>query len=302
MAKPAPRPVPAPAKAAPAKAAAVPAKTAPKPAPGKPGVAVQTRQQASVSKTGATPEQLALFAQHAGAGLENASAQDYALPFIYLLQSNSPQVDSDDDKYVEGAAPGMFMNTVTKHLYGEEITVVPVDFDKVFNEWVPRDAGGGFVKSYHDRDTADMNVQEGNQIVDTANHYVLIDAQDEDDGHFDQAIMSMTSTKLAASRNWLSRISQVMIPGASGGKVVAPSFAKKYVITSEKKKNNKGTFYIPVVTPIEGEEGWVTMDLFEQATDFRAQLKAGQKGADFSKTVDDAEVVSTTEDDDEPAM
>lgn len=277
-----------------AKPAAQAKKPAPAPAPKSQSKAVATRADSPIVKAGAPEEMLDIYAQHAGAGLENATAQDYALPFIYLLQTNSPAVA---DETVEGASAGQWMNTVSQRLYGDTIRFIPVDFSKVYNEWVPRDEGGGFVKSWDDKAEAEAGCQEGHQIVDTANHYGLV--WNEDDQVWEQAILSMTSTKLKVSRAWLSRISQVMIPDGQGGKRVAPSFARIYELGTEKTKNDKGTFFVPTLKVIDGAEGWVPAEVFEQAVDFRTALQAGKKGADFSRM--ETEVAAEVEDS-EPAM
>jgi hypothetical protein len=230
-----------------------------------------------------------LFVQDAGAGLQNATTQDYALPFLYMLQSNSPQVDKAEDKYVEGAEAGMFMDTVTQELF-DSLKVIPVEFEKVYNEWIPRDAGGGFIASYKSKNEAEQNKQDDTQIVDTANHYVLVEGND---GRWRPAILSCTSTKLKASRNWLSRISQVLINGARG-RESAPSYARIYEAVAVSAKNKKGKFFTLGINPIEGPEGWVRdIDLYNAAKDFAAQLKAGRKGADYNAGADevvDAEI------------
>lgn len=261
------------------------AKTAPK--ADKPGTAVVKNQP--VAANVAIPEELqAQFLQDAGAGLENTTAQDYALPFLYLLQDNSPQCKRSDDKYMEGAEAGMFMDTVTQELF-ESVRVIPVDFEKVYNEWIPRDDGGGFVASYKSKNEAEQNKQEDTQIVDTANHYVLVQGGD---GRWRPAILSCTSTKLKASRNWLSRISQVLINGPRG-KVPAPSYSRIYEAVAVPAKNQHGSFFTLGINPIEGAEGWVRdAELYNAAKDFAAQLKAGKKGADYNQDTDvvDAEV------------
>lgn len=275
------KPAPAPAKTAPAKAGAKPA--------GKPGTAVAKAVPQSTA-VGMPSELAEQFLQDAGQGLEKATSQDYALPFLYLLQKMSPQVDKDSEKYIDGAEAGMFLNTVTGELF-DELLVVPVDFEKVFIEWIPRDQGGGFVAQYKNRNQAETDKREETQIVDTANHYVLFQ---DSNGDWQPGILSMTSTKLKASRNWLSKISMVQITGQGGRKVVAPSFSRKYLVQKEGPvKNEKGTFYVLKVASVEGEEGWVDAETYDQAKGFRAQLTAGAVGADFSKageTVVDGEV------------
>lgn len=263
------------------------AKTAAKAVPSK--AVAKVESQATVVST-VDDETLADLLDDAGAGLENATASDYALAFVHLLQKMSPQVDKADPKYIEGAEPGMFINSVTQELF-EELKVIPVDFSKVYIEWIPRDQGGGFVASYGTKADAEANCEAGHQIVDTANHFILLwSNQDET---WTPAILSLTSTKLKASRNWVSKMSMVTIAAGGNRRVVAPTYAKYYkVMPDGPMKNEHGTFYVIKVDAVEGEDGWVKdAELRNQAKNFRASLKAGTKGADFSK----AEVVEAEE-------
>ncbi len=257
-----------------------------------PPAKTQVARKASTSSNGLVPvseDVMSVFAEHAGAGLGNAQARDFALPFINLLQKMSPALDE-----VEGAEAGMFMNTVT-HELSESIRVIPVDYEKVYNEWIPRDEGGGFIASHKTREDAETQrrADDSTQIIDTANHYVLTE---QADGSWQPAILSCTSTKLKASRQWMSRISQVVADVPGKGKLPMPSFAKIYeVVSTGPHKNDKGTYYSLQVNPIEGEDGWVRdAEIVQQALGFAASLKAGTKGADFSK----AEVISAEISDD----
>lgn len=252
----------------------------------KPGKAVVKEQaKAGGALVPIDSDLMAVFAQHAGEGLGNAQATDFALPFIYLLQKLSPAVDE-----IEGAEAGMFLNTVTRNVTEESI-FIPVEYDKCYNEWIPRNDGGGFIASHKSKAEAESKRQAGQnkagngpktQIVETANHYVL---ELQPDGSWMQAILSLTSTKLKASRTLMSRISQVttVIPGK--GTIQMPSFSKKYALRpTGPHTNDKGTFYSVEVVPIEGEEGWVgDASVVQQAISFAKSLKAGAKGADFNK-------------------
>ena len=79
-----------------------------------------------------------------GAGFEDTSGSDLSVPFLGILQSNSPQVE---DKDPTGSEPGMLFNTVTRELVSSEDGVVflPCHKETAYVEWVPRNKGGGFV-------------------------------------------------------------------------------------------------------------------------------------------------------------
>ncbi len=58
-----------------------------------------------------------LFEADANQGAQNITQEDLALPFLKVLGQLSPEVNKRDAKYVEGAEPGMILNTVTNELY-----------------------------------------------------------------------------------------------------------------------------------------------------------------------------------------
>ena len=232
--------------------------------------------------------------KHAGSGFEDATINDYALPFLHVLQKMSPEVDKDDPKYVKGAEPGMFMNSVTQELFDGRngITVIPVKFEKVFNIWVPRAAGGGFKGSATTMQEAVAKIDELKrlgvdkplEIIDTANHYLLM--LEPSTGKFTAVVLSCTSTKLKASRTWMSIMARVTI----GGKP-APMFAKRYTLKTIAQTNDKGTFSnIQAIAP-EPADGWVTAEELDTAEAFFKQLQTGVKGVDFSQAepIEDAD-------------
>ena len=68
------------------------------------------------------------FASFAGAGLDNAESEDFAVPFIYIVQKSAKIIDTN-----EKARPGMLYNSVTGDLYNELI-VIPCHFQKEYCE------------------------------------------------------------------------------------------------------------------------------------------------------------------------
>ena len=138
--------------------------------------AVQKKNDTTVSKIDP-----AMLMEDASVGQESMTNEDYMIPRLQVLQTNSPQVNKSDGKYIEGAEVGDIMNSVTKDIYGGEkgVTVIPVNYSRKYIEWKPRDAGGGLVKD-HGTDSSilemcekpqgsmkDINT-EGNEVVNTA--------------------------------------------------------------------------------------------------------------------------------------
>ena len=67
------------------------------------------------------------FEADAGQGL-NMGQEDLALPFLKVLGQLSPECNKRDAKHVEGAEPGMIINTVTNEVYDgvKGIDVIPL--------------------------------------------------------------------------------------------------------------------------------------------------------------------------------
>ena len=73
-----------------------------------------------------------LFEADANAGSQNITQEDLALPFLKVLGQLSPEVNKRDGKYVEGAEPGMILNSVTNELFdgSKGIDVLPVFYER----------------------------------------------------------------------------------------------------------------------------------------------------------------------------
>jgi hypothetical protein len=99
---------------------------------------VQTKKQAQMPST-------ILFRDDADKGFENVRQESLALPILKLLQNGSGEAQKRNQNYVEGAEPGMFLNTVTKKLYDGDkgISVIPCYYKMEYQEWAEFGTGSG---------------------------------------------------------------------------------------------------------------------------------------------------------------
>ena len=65
--------------------------------------------------------------QGTGLGNENVG-QNVTIPRVKLLQKMSDEVDKYNSKYIQGAEPGHFLNSLTGQNYGEELYVISLLF------------------------------------------------------------------------------------------------------------------------------------------------------------------------------
>jgi hypothetical protein len=235
-----------------------------------PGKAVSRKPPAST--TDVTRSLQDRMREAAGRGTETMTQADLALPFIALLQQLSPQVQRGNDRYNPDAEAGDFYNTVTGELWSGEdgMRVIPCFYEKVYNVWTKRDEGGGFGGTFKDRlEAEEMHDPQTQDVMDTANHYLLVELEDRTWG---EAVLSCTSTKLTPSRRWNTMMKQLKL-GEGRERFTPPSYARTYRITAVTQKNDKGQYFVPLMTPDE----WVEdEDLFEQAESFYAMFAAGE--------------------------
>lgn len=189
---------------------------------------------------------------HGGAGFEDVDQSDLGFPFLAIMQKGSPEIDEDNDKYVEGLKVGDIILTTTKKKYGDKnnpATVVPIGYKKAFVEWTPRDAGGGYVGTHGQsilnqttkNDKGQDVLENGNIIVTTA--YYMCFMYDEDENDWIKCVISMTSTQLKKSRQWLNVMSSHKMDDGKGGKFLLPMFSHKYNLTTVPESNEKGSWY-----------------------------------------------------------
>ena len=200
------------------------------------------------------------FAADAGQGLELADNKSFAIPFLIVLQGQSPQLDT-----IDGARPGRFFNTVSEELY-EKVTVVPCFFKREYIRWVPRKLGGGY-KGSLDAKAVDlkqipgmteyqgqlyMDVPEGtipvddegkakyDSLSDTRNHFVLVKSGE---GKWAPALLSLKSTQIKKSKRWLSVIKGIEMKDGQGKVFNPASYSHMYELTTLKEENNEGSWY-----------------------------------------------------------
>lgn len=250
---------------------------------------MSAKKQEVAEKKEQLPSTAAMFEEDAGDGFEHTTKDDFAIPFLQVLQKMSPQVDPEEDTFIEGAKPGQLINSVSEELWDGKtgVLVIPVHYERKFLEWIPRAKNGGLAAE-HDVDTGlllldectsnekniDIHPGTGNEIHDTRTHYALLLGED---GGYAPAVISMARTKIKASKKWMSLMNGIKKRRASGGLYTPPMFANAYRITSEARSNEQGTFYVFNIKR-ERELGTETGDeeLYLAAKGFRETIVAGQ--------------------------
>jgi len=183
------------------------------------------------------------FSADAGAGLEQADSESYAIPFLSILQGLSPQIET-----VEGARPGLFINTVTDQI-SKTVRVIPCSYTRRYLQWAPRSEGGGFRGEHQPKDVETGKVgQRGDDgrfyigddlLKDTRSHYVLVETED---GNWSPAMLSLSSTQIKKSKRWMSMIQGIKM-GEGDAKFTPPMFSHVYELGTVKEENSEGSWW-----------------------------------------------------------
>ena len=221
-----------------------------------------------------------MFEADAAAGSQNIKQEDLALPFLKVLGQLSPEVNKRNSKYVQGAEPGMIINTVSNELYDGEkgINVVPVFYKRQYIEWQDRGASSGAPVAIHDADsdivsqtTRDKAFKDrlpnGNYLENTANHFVLVVGKNPE-----TALISMKSTQLKVSRKWNSMMMGIKLQGKNG-LFTPPTYSHIYNLKTVQMSNDKGTWFgwdVEKAGPVEDK------GLYEMAKSFATSVGKGE--------------------------
>ena len=220
-----------------------------------------------------------MFEADADKGSQNMGQDDLALPFLKVLGQLSPETNKRDGKYVEGAEPGMILNSVTNEIYDgtKGIQVLPAFYERKYVEWQDRGEGKGAPAAIHNADsdivsttTRDKSFKDrlpnGNYLENTANHFVIVLGKSPQ-----SALISMKATQLKISRKWNSMMMGIKLQGKNG-LFTPPTYSHIYTLKTVQMSNDKGTWFgwdVSKVGPIEDKS------VYDSAKNFAEKVGKG---------------------------
>ena len=233
-----------------------------------------------------------MFEADADKGSQNMGQDDLALPFLKVLGQLSPEVNKRDGKYVEGAEPGMILNSVTNEVFDgtKGVDVLPVFYERKYVEWADRGDSRGAPVAIHNAEsdivsttTRDKSFKDrlpnGNYLENTANHFVIVLGKSPQ-----SALLSMKATQLKVSRKWNSIMMGIKLQGKNG-LFTPPTYSHIYNLKTVQMSNDKGTWFgweVSKVGPVEDQ------GVYGIAKSFAEQVGKGdvevKHGSDESKT------------------
>lgn len=192
------------------------------------------------------------WAEDSGKGLENTTSDDFQIPFLNIIEQLSPQVNKKKAEYVEGADVGMVVNSLTGQLWNDEtpLLVIPCAYSSIDLEWKPNRGGlagihkasENMLKQTKKSDDGKRDVlPNGNEIINTAQHYVLYSAGD---GEWKPAVISMDRTRRKCSKIWNSLMSDLTVTAGDKVHKNLPTFSHIWQLDTVEKSNDKNDWHI----------------------------------------------------------
>lgn len=194
-------------------------------------------------------------AEEVGAGFEDMTQEDLAIPFFAILQKGSPQVEEGGAAYIEGVKPGQFFNSVTKESFdGRDrgTRFIAVHHEHKFLRWKPRDEGGGLV-SVHDANDefvvkarktgpkfGKLEVEDGDLLAETFSVFGLLI---KESGEYEPGILTFGSTQIKHYKRWMTQARSVTTRDAEGRRVTPPLYAHVYRLRTRLEQNKHGTWF-----------------------------------------------------------
>ena len=202
-------------------------------------------------------------------GSEDVGMEDMTIPRLSMIQDLSPQHKKSKDEYIEGAEAGMVFNTVTGQLFSEALYVVPVYYIKEFVIWKDQNKGGGFRGAFHteleaEQERATLDDASDCEVVDTAQHYVLVVSKKNGEWKTEQAVISMSKSQMKVNRAWNS---QIRLAGGD-------RFSHVYSLSVITDQNAAGQEYYN--WKVKGA-GYAPKTVYDEALEMYHQIKNGEK-------------------------
>ncbi len=237
------------------------------------------------------------FSGDIGGGLEGADSESFAIPFLKVIQSGSPETKKTSSQYIPEAREGMLINTVTKQLYdGDEgVVILPCAYQRRFIIWAPKGGtatykgemlpeeaqgkleAGEFttVKNQiyvcKEGDTPNKDVHD--QVSDTRNHFCLIVTPTG----AEPAMLPLSSTQIKKSKQLMGLLSGVKVD-TTNGRVTPPTWMVKIRVTTTAESNDMGS-WMGINFAAEGVIK--DSDLYAQGKELNRTITAGTKSAKY---------------------
>ena len=134
--------------------------------------------------------------------------------------------------------------------------------------------------------TRKSSLKNGNQLVDTAEHFVIIK---KDDDSFESAVLTMTSSNLTVSRKWNTLLKMKKI-NVKGQMIDPPSFMYEFTLSTVEATNDQGTwqkYKIEEIGQIDKKHLFIAAETLSKSVD-TGKVKPSEHAVNTNEDSEDA--------------
>lgn len=245
-------------------------------------------------------------------GQQKVTVDERQIPFWRIIQSNSPQVNPTESKYLDYAKPGMIMNTSTLEVIDGlrgGMQFIPVWRHHDFVEYVPRDKGGGWEATWPKDDPripslrqaqgqfGKLTLENGNELIEV---FYFQGLGISPEGFCEEGVIGFASTQIKKYKMMTARLENLV--GRPTPKY--PQFAFRWLMGTVAERNKKGAFFgwKPVLDGDSPDDARMSPKdpLYQRAREFFMLCKTGKITADYSATTTEEDPTSVGDDDEIP--
>lgn len=205
-----------------------------------------------LAAAGMTEEELA--AANGVMGMEGVRPEHIQIPRLSISQPLSPQMIRSKPEYIDKLMVGQYFNSVTKDVYGDGVTVVPVKYSmsrlKFTNNVLDCRSKNG-LDGGHYSDTCKTcsfskwgsgREGKGTDCKEYLNFLVI------EVNTLQPMVLSFKSSSLSAGKTWSTLILGRKLVLSNGQRVHAPAFMTTYTLKTVEKTSGAGVYYVPVIS------------------------------------------------------
>lgn len=221
--------------------------------------------------------------QDSGRGIEGADASCFAVPFLSILQTQSPALET-----YPNLRPGMFFDSVRAAGLSAPVQAIHCAFQRRWLAFKPRKEGGGLVGVYTPSDIdvhADVDWSDplrpmlrGAELRDVRAHFILYAAGGTDHAdvsNWHPAAFNLSSTQIKKSKQWLAALASSRAKGKQ-----LPTFGVVFDLTTAKEENSQGSWHGVTIR----YQGLVkSRELYGEAKTFHERCVSGAVSANFEQ-------------------
>jgi hypothetical protein len=252
------------------------------------------------------------------AGYEGQTSEDYAVPFIKLMQPGSPQVAG---QVVEGIAAGQYYHTLSQRIFKNPkgMLFIIAGTRHEYLEFTPEKHGGGFVGRHaidsdvvkkakatskefgvYFVDADGRTGDDGNELTEVFSLFGVWSSEDGEE--FGQAILTLKSTSIKTYKAMMQTLRSETIT-VNGKRKQPPLFSHVVRFTTEFRQREKFSWWEARWAPANGKttNSMIGPDdpRFQMAHALNASFVANEVKVDYSK-VKDGDDRGGKKDDDAP--